>query len=180
MPTSFGGQSQQRWGDNTLNQSEFMRDVQMMDTSGKVCSTTDARKKGMILLAFFRADDAACEPVLTALQTLADAYKESGKLTVWAVSQSGEAESVAFAQRLGVKFPILLDRDLYHSMTYGLTTVPTVYFADAAGVVQRKLAAFSRAGLNDISARVASVAGVDAVDLFAPPAAAPSPVAIEA
>ena len=26
MPSAFGGQSQQRWGDNTLTQDEYLRD----------------------------------------------------------------------------------------------------------------------------------------------------------
>jgi peroxiredoxin len=177
MPRGFGGQSQQRWGDNTVNQNEYMRDVQMLDTSGRVCATGDVRRKGMmILLAFFHRDSAETEKLLTTLQRLADAYKDSNKLTVWGVSPDDADTTAAFAKALGVKFPILLDRDGYHAMTYGLTTFPTVYLADAGGTVQRKSTGFREAILNEISAKVAGVAGVDAVDLFAP-AIEPTPAA---
>ena len=167
MPSGFGGQSQQRWGDNTLNQNEYMRDVQMVDTTGRVCATGDVRRKGsMILLAFFRRESPETSPLLGALQRLSDAYRESGKLTVWGVSPDDAETTAAFATSCGVKFPVLLDRDGYHAMTYGLTTFPTVYLADAGGTVKRKTAGFRKSALGDISSIVATTAGVDAVDLF--------------
>ena len=171
MPTGFGGQSQQRWGDNTLNQNEYMRDVQMLDTSGRVCATGDVRRKGgMVLLTFVDPADARSESLLRALQTLADAYKASGKVTVWAISPMDADATVAYGNKIGVTLPFLLDRDRYHAMTYGLTTLPTTYLADSAGVVVRKGTGTGHEFLNDLSARVAAFAGVDAVDLFAPPA----------
>ena len=168
MPTGFGGQSQQRWGDNTLNQNDYMRDVQMLDLSGKVCSTTDARRKGMVLLCFWRSDTPECEPVLLALQKIADGYKESGKVTVWTISQDSATEAEAYAARLGLKLPVLLDRDLYHSMTYGLTTVPTVYLADGGGTILRKFTGHKQDALQDVSNRVAAFAAVEPIDLSAP------------
>lgn len=161
MPSGYGGQSQQRWGDNTVNQNEFMRDIQMTDLSGKVCSTLDARRKGMLLLAFFDTTSPASRVTLPYLQKLADAYKESGKLTVWGVSENDEATTRAFADELGVKFPILLDRDRYHAMVYGLSGLPAIYLADGGGTVLRKLTGWSRAAMNEISAKVAVGAGVE-------------------
>ena len=181
MPTGFGGQSQQRWGDNTLNQNEYMRDVQMLDTSGRVCATGDVRRKGgMVLLSFVDPHAPDTEPLLKALQTLADAYKASGKVTVWAVSPLDADATVAYAKSIGVTLPMLLDRDRYHAMTYGLTTLPTTYLADSTGVVVRKGTGTGHGFLNDLSVRVATVAGVDAVDLFAPPAPPAPPTPPEA
>jgi len=87
MPTAFGGQSQQRWGDNTINANEYLRDLMLTDLNGRPTGTADARRKGMLVLAFFKADSPASQRTAPYLQKLADAYKESGKLTVLGVSQ---------------------------------------------------------------------------------------------
>lgn len=156
MPAGFGGQSQQRWGDNTLNASEYMRDLLLTDTAGTSRSTAQARKAGMLVLAFFKTGCPTCQLTLPYLQKLADAYGDSGKLTVWGVSQDDREATAAFAEKHGIGFPLLLDHDLWHSMTYGLTTVPTIYFADGAGRVQNKVVGWNRAALNEISEQIAA------------------------
>jgi peroxiredoxin len=161
MPSGYGGQSQQRWGDNTINPNEYMRDVQMGDLTGKVCSTADARKKGMLVLAFFDTTSPACRVALPYLQKLADAYKESGKLTVWGVSEDDADTTRAFAQEHGITFPILLDYDRYHTLVWGINTFPTIFLSDGGGVVQRKVNGWSRAAINDISAKVAAFAEIE-------------------
>ena len=156
MPAAYGGQSQQRWGDNTLNASETMRDLLLTDTTGQPRSTAEARKAGMLVLAFFKTGCPTCQLTFPYLQKLADAYAEGGKLTVWGVSQDDREKTVAFAEKYGIRFPLLLDHDLWHSMTYGLTTVPTLYLADGAGLVRKKVVGWNRAAMNEISEQVAA------------------------
>ena len=163
MPVGFGGQSQQRWGDNTLNANEYMRDFLLMDTSGEPRQTAAARKKGPLVLAFFRTGCPTCQTTLPYLQKVADAYAESGKLTVWGVSQDDGPKTEAFAQQYGIKFPLLLDHDLYHSMVYGLTHVPTIVLADSSGRVQKKIVGWNRVAMNDLSQRVAGLLEVEPV-----------------
>ena len=129
MSVGFGGQSQQRWGDNTLNAQEYMRDLLLTDTQGTPRSTAQARKAGMLVLAFFKTTCPTCQLAFPYLQKLADAYSEGGKLTVWGVSQDDRETTEAFAQKYGVTFPLLLDRELWHSMTYGIASVPSIYLA---------------------------------------------------
>jgi peroxiredoxin len=163
MPTAFGGQSQQRWGDNTINTNEYIRDLMLTDLNGRPTGTADARRKGMLVLAFFKADGPASQQTLPCLQRLADAYKESGKLTVIGVSQDDGETARAVADQQGLKFPILVDYDLYHSMIYGLTAVPAVFLADGSGRVLKKVVGFRPEALDDISARVAQFAEVEPV-----------------
>lgn len=163
MPAAYGGQSQQRWGDNTLNASEYMRDLLLTDTAGETRSTAQARKGGMLVLAFFKTGCPTCQLTLPYLQKLADAYGEGGKLTVWGVSQDNRDATSAFAEKHGVRFPLLLDRDLWHSMTYGIVTVPTIYLTDGTGLVQKKVVGWNRAAMNEISERVAAFLGRDPV-----------------
>ena len=175
MASPFGGQSQQRWGDNTVSQSEYMRDLLLTDQSGKVCNTADARKKGWIALAFIKASETASSELLPLLQKMTDAYKESGKLTLWVVSVSddtGEATRTLAAEA-GLTAPILLDREGYHAMLYGITTFPTLVVANGDGLVQRKVSGLKPAGLNDASFKVAVFAQVEPVALVE---GAPMPV----
>jgi peroxiredoxin len=160
MPSAFGGQSQQRWGDNTLNKNEYLRDFLLTDLSGKPTKTVDARKKGMLLVVFFRPNDPVSTQTLMSLQKFADAYKESGKLTVLAVSQSREEETRDFVTQSGVTFPCLVDHDQYLSMTYGITVIPTAYLAAGDGLVVRKMSGYRGSILNEMSAKVALFAEV--------------------
>ena len=157
----FGGQSQQRWGDNTINGGEYLRDIMLTDLSGRPTGTGDARRKGMVVLAFFKTTCPTCQLTMPYLQKLSDAYKESGKLTVIGVSQDDRAETKAFADTYGLKFPLLVDNDLYHSMIYGLVAVPTIYLADGSGLVVRKTVGFNRNALNQMSEKIAAFAGIE-------------------
>ena len=158
---AFGGQSQQRWGDNTVSQNEFIRDIQLTDLSGRVVHTGPARGKGMVLLAFFRTTCPTCQLTLPYLQKLADAYKESGKLTVIGISQDREHETREFAAKYGINFSLVLDRELYHSLIYGIAAVPTVYLVASDGAVARKLVGWNRRIVNDLSVKVAAFAGIE-------------------
>lgn len=190
MPSAFGGQSQQRWGDNTLNQNEYLRDFLLTDLTGRVCKTADARRKGMLLLVFFRPSDPVSRQVLPFVQKIADAYKEAGKLTIWGVSQEDDATTRAAATELGIAFPLLLDRDLYHSMLYGVTAVPALFLAGGDGQIQRKAIGFRGVALNQISDKVATFAEAEPAVIdpdspmperpAPPPAPAEEPVAAAA
>ena len=183
MPSPFGGQSQQRWGDNTVSQNEYMRDLLLTDMSGKVCNTADARKKGWIALAFVKPGEAASRELLPLLQKMADAYKESGKLTLWVVSVSDDTGETtrALVAETSLTAPVLLDRDGYHAMLYGVTTFPTFVVANGEGMVQRKVAGVKPAALNDASSKYAVFAQVEPVPVVegAPMPVIPAPVITE-
>ena len=183
MPSPYGGQSQQRWGDNTINANEYLRDLMLTDQSGRPTGTADARRKGMVALVFFNTGTPECLALMPALQKLADAYKESGKFTVLGVSQDDTDMTRAFAEQHGLKYSIVIDHDGYHAMVYGISKVPTLFFADGTGLVLRKFAGYNGAALNLISARIAKFADVEQVviDENAPmPPAEPKPEAAPA
>ncbi|GAB4463535.1 MAG: hypothetical protein OHK0029_32360 [Armatimonadaceae bacterium] len=160
----FGGQSQSRWGDNTLNTNEYIRDIMLTDLSGKPNSTADLRRRGaMLLLVFFDTTSAASRDLLLGLQKMADAYGALGKMGVLGISQHDEALTRPFVTELGVKFPVMMDRDLYHSLIYGLTAVPTLFFVDNNGVILRRFAGYYPQALNEISGEIAKFAEVEPV-----------------
>lgn len=156
MPnTAFGGQSQQRWGADTLNKHGVLQDLLLFDTNGEPRATQAARKAGMLALAFFHTGCDTSRMLLPYLQRLAGTFAETKKLTVWGVSQDDGPLSAAFAAQIGVTFPICLDRDGYHSMLLGVVSVPTVFLVDGSGAVLRKIAGWDRDALNALAADVA-------------------------
>lgn len=181
MPSAFGGQSQQRWGDGTLNVSEYMRDFFATDLNGKTVGTADARRKGMTVIAFFEPGNADSEQLMPYLQKFADGYKESGKLSVLALSGGDLQATQAFVQKYALKFPVVIDYDRYHAMVYGVTTNPTLVFADKDGLVRRKITGFRGRALNEISAAIAQTAEaapVTIVDNEPMPALPPPPAPV--
>jgi hypothetical protein len=67
-------------------------------------------------------------------------------------------------------------------MVYGLAVVPTVFLADNTGLVLLKMSGHNPETLNRMSEKIASFAGVEAVDLLQPavrpgPPAEPVPAA---
>lgn len=160
MPTAFGGLSQQHWGRDTLNAGEYMRDFMLADLSGKPTFTADARKKGMVLVVFFEPDEAQSALMLRTLQALSDGYKDSGKLTILGVSQGDEAETRKFGTDNSITFPLLLDRDRYHTLQYGIVRFPTAWLAQGDGMVVRKTQGFRPDTLNAMSEAIAAFAGV--------------------
>jgi peroxiredoxin len=159
MPTTaFGGQSQQRWGTDTLNKYGTLQDLLLFDTTGEPRATLAARKAGMLVLAFFHTGCETSRTTLPYLQRLTDTFAESKKLTVWGVSQDPSEETAAFASQLGVTFPVCLDRDGYHSMLLGVVSVPTIFLVDGGGRVLRKFAGWDRDALNTLASDVAAFA----------------------
>lgn len=157
---AFGGQSQQRWGDNSINASDYIRDFQMTDLAGRVCHSFPTRGRTWLLFAFFGLDGQSAE-TLKALQKLADGYKESGKLTVWGISEEADEAAVrAFAAEQGITFPLMLDHQGYHAGLYGLPYTPAVFLVASDGTVQRKALGYKPGVLADISQRIATFAEV--------------------
>ena len=51
-------------------------------------------------------------------------------------SQDSESDAKAFAQELGLTFPIVLDRDGSVSKRYQLLGLPSTFFIDEKGVIR--------------------------------------------
>ena len=158
---TFGGQSQQRWGDNTVGAGEFIRDFQLTDLSGRVCHTGPARSKGALLLAFFHPAEPESAWALSVLKAVADGYKESGKLTVFGISEGSEAET----EPLGMPFPLLLDHGGYVAMNYGISRFPAVYLVRADGSVAVKVKGGALRLFENLSAEIARLLGVEPLAL---------------
>jgi cytochrome c biogenesis protein CcmG/thiol:disulfide interchange protein DsbE len=80
-----------------------------------------------------------CRAEMPALQRVYEDYQERGLvvLGVNMTAQDGVAEAEAFAGRLGLTFPILYDRTGLVGKLYQSRALPTTFFLDREGVIQR-------------------------------------------
>jgi hypothetical protein len=170
---AFGGQSRQRWGDNTIQAGEYLRDIQVTDLSGRVNHTGPLRSKGGLLLVFFDGG-AASKLALPYLQKIADACKESGKLSALGVCAGDESLARTLTGEAGVGFPVALDHGGYLAMSYGLGTFPTLYLAGPNGAIQHKLRGWNRAKLDALAVDASRLCGIEPFELFAEGDTAPA------
>ena len=79
-----------------------------------------------------------CRAEMPAIQQIYDAQRDQG-LTVLAIHstfQDSEASARAFAQELGLTFPIVLDRDGEVSRRYRLRALPSTFIVDRKGIIR--------------------------------------------
>ena len=76
-------------------------DFSYLTRGGNGQTLKDHRGRHSVLLVFFRPSDPVSRQVLPYLQKIADAYKESGKLTVWGISEEDEAATARRPGRYG-------------------------------------------------------------------------------
>lgn len=162
---AFGGQSRQRWGDNTIQAGEYIRDIQVTDLSGRVNHTGPLRSKGGLLLVFFDSS-AASQEMLPVLQQVVNACKESGKLSAIGLCTGDEALASSIASETGISFPIGVDHGNYLAMTYGISTYPCTYLVRANGSVALKLRGLLRPSQKEaLGTEAAALCGIEPIAL---------------
>lgn len=76
---------------------------------------------------------------MPALQEIYDDYRDRGVvvLAINAAYQDSEKEALAFVEDMGLSLPILFDRTGAVSRKYQLRAMPSTYFMDHEGVIQK-------------------------------------------
>ncbi|MBS1966578.1 MAG: TlpA family protein disulfide reductase [Chloroflexi bacterium SZAS-1] len=102
-------------------------------------TTSLAGQRGNVLIVNLWASWCGpCRAEMPTIQRLYDARREEG-LTVLAVHgtfQDSEAGARAFAEELGLTFPIVLDRDGAVSRRYQLHALPSTFIVDRKGIIR--------------------------------------------
>jgi peroxiredoxin len=120
--------------------------LQLADAKGAVHRLSDYR--GKVVLVNFWAT--WCEPCLEELPSIERLRKAVGRhdLVILAVQMDASARTARdTADKLGLRFPLLLDRDSSVSKAWGVRIVPTTFLFDRSGEV-----AFRHEGEMDWSA----------------------------
>jgi cytochrome c biogenesis protein CcmG, thiol:disulfide interchange protein DsbE len=109
-----------------------------LETLGGETSSLAAQRGKVVIVNLWGSWCGPCRAEMPAIQRLYEREREQG-LTVLAVHstvQDSEENARAFAQELGLTFPIVLDRDGAVSRTYRLRALPSTFIVDRKGKIR--------------------------------------------
>jgi thiol-disulfide isomerase/thioredoxin len=90
-----------------------------------------------VVLNFWATWCFPCRTEIPQFVAAADKYKDDGLVVIGLDMQQGPALIVPFAEKYGMNYPILIDRDGEVGDKYRLLGLPTTVFIDANGVIQK-------------------------------------------
>jgi peroxiredoxin len=119
-----------------------------------------------LVLVFFRSGCPTCDITFPYLTRLRETYPEGWSL--WAISQDGPQKANAYAARLRIDFPVLIDAPaLQASGLYDPPSTPTVYLVSPEGRIDFLSEGFAKDDLNALSAAIALGLGREPVAIAA-------------
>lgn len=137
---------------------------------GEEFSLNQARKRGPVVLAFFKVNCPVCQLAFPFLERIYKAYSGSHKFTLVGVSQNDASETKAFNREFGITFPMLLDdtRKYPASNAYGLTNVPSTFLISPEGEVEFSSVSWSKKDFEELNQKLAEISGASPAKLFKP------------
>ena len=128
---------------------------------GREFSLNQARKRGPVVVAFFKVNCPVCQLAFPYLERIYKAYSASQKFTFVGVSQNDAHDTQDFNRKFGITFPVLLDDTPKYpaSNAYGLTNVPSVFMVSSEGEVEFSSVGWSRQDMEELNRRLAEISG---------------------
>jgi peroxiredoxin len=123
---------------------------------------SEARKRGPVVLAFFKVSCPVCQMAFPFFERLHRAYQGTSAQVI-GVSQDSAQDTAGFTKEFGVTFPIALDDPKRYpaSNAYGLTNVPTLFLISPDGEIEVSSVGWSQDELEAVSERLAAAAGAE-------------------
>ncbi|PYP92705.1 MAG: TlpA family protein disulfide reductase [Candidatus Angelobacter sp. Gp1-AA117] len=145
-------------------------EVNLSTVDGKEFSLEQARKRGPVVLAFFKVNCPVCQMAFPYLERIYKAYSGSPNVTLVGVSQNDAKETKAFNRDYGVTFPVLLDPTGKYpvSNAYGLTNVPSVFLVSPEGDIELSIVSWSKPDMEELNRRLAKASGKAPAQIFTP------------
>lgn len=145
-------------------------EIELQYLDGRKFSLKEERKKGPVVAVFFKVSCPVCQLALPYLERIFQAYETRGRFTFVGVSQDNAADTKTFNRQFGVSFPVLLDPASKYpvSNAYGLTNVPTVFLVSPEGEIEFSSVSWSKADVEQLNRRLASVSNAAAAQVFYP------------
>jgi len=113
-------------------------DFQTTMPKGEAVSLKDYRGKN-VLLTFWATWCEPCKKEMPEIEAAYEAQKGEG-LVILAVNFGEKAaEAQAFAEKMGLTFPILLDRKINIAEQYGVVSLPVTFFIDRNGTIRERV-----------------------------------------
>jgi len=118
-----------------LTEGEAAPDFELVSLEGERVKLSELRGQPVVL-NFWATWCTPCRKEMPEFQKLVDQYGEAG-LKVYGINV-GEAEvAVAdFRERVGVRFPILIDEEETVQSDYRILPLPATFFVDQEGVIR--------------------------------------------
>ena len=112
-------------------------DFSLQNANGELVSLSELRGKA-VLVNLWASWCGPCRAEMPAMQRVYERYKDEGLeiLAVNATNQDSASEALAFAQELGLTYPILFDLDGSVSARYALLALPSSFFILPDGRIQ--------------------------------------------
>ena len=144
-------------------------EISLNSTHDRHFSLEAERSKAPVVAAFFKAECPTCQYAFPFLDRIAKAYPRE-KVFFVGISQNPKEETVAFARKFGVTFPVVLDdtRKYPASNAYGLTTVPSFFMISQEGTVEFSTAGWDKKEITQLNEMVAKAAGMPPAQIFKP------------
>jgi peroxiredoxin len=145
-------------------------EIRLSFLDGRKFSLKDALQHGPVVAAFFKVSCPVCQFALPYVERIFKAYGPNERFTLVGLSQDSAADTKAFNREFSITFPILLDEKGKYpaSNAYGLTNVPTIFLISTAGAIESSIVGWSKADMEQLNQKLASLAGKPAAALFAP------------
>jgi peroxiredoxin len=150
----------------TLGSGSKAPEFALKTTDDKNATLGAALKKGPALVAFFKVNCPTCQCTFPFLERIHEATRNSG-LTIWGISQNDAKATLSFCREYGVTFPVLVDDGKYTaSNAYGLSIVPSLFWINAEGKIEKTSVGFVKSDLEAIAAKAAQAANTAAFPVF--------------
>jgi cytochrome c biogenesis protein CcmG, thiol:disulfide interchange protein DsbE len=113
-------------------------DFSLPDTNGEIITLSELRGQ-IVVLNIWASWCTPCRAEMPAMQRIFNEKKSQGLivLAVNATNQDDQASAIDFANEIGLTFPFVFDKTGEISRKYQVRALPTSFFIDQAGVIQK-------------------------------------------
>ena len=121
----------------TSRDQEPARDFHLDLLTGEKLQLSDLQGK-LVVLNFWASWCPPCRAEMPSFEDIYREYRDKGVVFVGVAVSDTDSEARAFAEKVGVTYPLGLDPG-HIARTYQITAMPTTYFIDYDGHISRKL-----------------------------------------
>ncbi|MFZ5826226.1 MAG: redoxin domain-containing protein [Bacillota bacterium] len=112
-------------------------DFELKTVDGQVYKLSDLKGQA-VMLNFFATWCPPCRAEMPLLEETYKEYKDQGFIILAINLDESDVAITAFQQKMGITFPIVVDKGDHVSRRYDIVPLPTTYFVDRNGIVQGK------------------------------------------
>lgn len=112
-------------------------DFELKTVEGKSYKLSDLKGKA-VMINFFATWCPPCRAEMPTIQDVYKQYESQGFIVLVVDLNEADVAIKSFRDKLGLTFPIVVDKDDKVSRLYDIVPLPTSYFVDKKGIVQAK------------------------------------------